>query len=94
MESPSPQKLPVPKEVEQLTYELFVLRRMLQQLPGKTGELMLIQYDKVIAAMNERDRVFREKVTGLVDDAILEVKLQEFDLEATRRERDELRDQS
>ncbi len=82
-----------PKEVENLTYELFILRRMLQQLPGKTGELILQQYDKVIGAINERDRAFHDKVSVLVDDAILEVKLQQFDLEVTRRERDEFKDQ-
>lgn len=92
MDNPSPPN-PVPKEVENLTYELFLLRRMIQQLPGKTGELILAQYDKVVAAVTERDRIFREKTVSLVEDAILEVKLQQFDLEVTRRERDELKDQ-
>lgn len=82
----------LPPEVEALTYEFFVLRRMIQQLPGKTGELLNRQFDKVLVALNERDVKFRQKVAGLVEDAILEVKLQEFDLEATRRERDELKD--
>ncbi len=94
MDEQVPQKPQTPKEVEQVVYELFVLRRMLGQLPGKTGEILLHQYDKVVLAFNERDRVFRERTMSLVEDAILEVKFQEFDLEATRRERDELRDQS
>ncbi len=91
MENQKPTK--IPKEVEQLNYEFFILRRMIQQLPGKTGELILTQYDKVVAAISERDRVFRDKISCLVDDAILEIKFQEFDLEATRRERDQLKDQ-
>lgn len=83
---------PLPPEVEELTYQFFVLRRMIQQLPGKTGELLNQQFDKVLVALNNRDVLFRQKVTGLVEDAILEVKLQEFDLEATRRERDRLKE--
>lgn len=94
MDDQTPPKPHLPKEVEKLTYEFFVLRRMLEQLPGKAGELLLGQYNKVVLAFDERDRVFKERITNLVDDAILEVKFQEFDLEATRRERDELRDQS
>lgn len=79
-----------PPEVEELIYQFFVLRRMIEQLPGRTGELLLQQFEKVLHALSERDRIFRNKVSTLTEDAILAVKIQEFDLEATKRERDDL----
>lgn len=82
-----------PKEVEALTYEIFVLRRMLEQLPPPVGSIMLKQLDKVIHTIKDRDNALKTIVSSLVDDAILEIKMQEFDLEVTRKERDQFKDQ-
>lgn len=80
-----------PQEVEELVYEIFVLRRMIEQLPPPLWKLFSTQLIKIIDALNKRDRTFKDKILTHVEDAILEIKAQEFDLQVTRKERDELK---
>lgn len=83
---------PNPPENKALTDEVFVLVDMIQQLPSPIGQLILNQLGKLLHALNERDLKFVQKVSGLVEDVKLEIKIQEFDLEMTRKERDGLMD--
>lgn len=84
----------LPPEVDNVGYELFILKRMLEQLPGKSGQLLQEQFSKVVSALQCRDQFLRSQISDTIDDTILQIKLQEFDLEVTRKERDELRDNS
>ncbi len=87
MTSPEPNPLP-----DDLSYELIVLRKMLDQLPGRTGELINAQVIKVLDEIRSRYTASHNRLIAAVDDTILHVKLQEFDLEATKNERDKLQD--
>lgn len=81
-----------PPEVEAVEHELFTFRRMTEQLPERVRTLFLTQLEKVVEAFVARDERFKAVIKENVDDAIFHLKLQEFDLEATRRERDDYKD--
>lgn len=86
-DSPTPRS-PSP-EVEELSYNILILQRMIKQLPGRAGELLLTQLTKVLTCLNARDQAFLQLINTKLDDTILSIKVMEFDLEATRRERDQ-----
>lgn len=73
---------------QQLLREIVVLQAMIRQLPNEVGQLFSDQLEKIVAALNTRDRTLRDLISTLTDDAILEIKFQEFDLDVTRKERD------
>jgi hypothetical protein len=75
---------------DDFAYQLAVLRQMIGCLSGHPRTLLLEQLDKVIEALTSRNHALTEAIHTQVDDVILEVKALEFDLEATRRERDSL----
>ncbi len=82
------QKVPSP-EVEELSYSILVFERMLATLPGKAGELLRIQFATVLRSLHARDKAFNHFLSTRLDDTLLAIKVMEFDLEATRRERDQ-----
>jgi hypothetical protein len=77
-------------ESEAVSYEMLVLRRMVEQLPDRLRVLFLGQLEKFIHALEARDRAHRDAVLPQLQDAALCVQMLLFDLEATRRERDAL----
>lgn len=81
------QRAPSP-EIEELAYSIAVFERMLATLPGKAGELLRTQFTTVLRALNARDQAFNHFLSDKLDDTLLAVKIMEFDLEATKRERD------
>jgi len=78
------------QEVEQIRYELDVLSRMVEQLPPNVCVLFMRQLSKLIDAFVARDIKFSKIIADNVDDTALQLKLMEFDLEATKKERDNL----
>jgi hypothetical protein len=78
--------------VEELPLELANLQAVLQELPGETWARVEPLLVKVIDSTKRRRRVL-----AMVQDALsqlrLDLKYLMFDLEATRRERDEYRRQ-
>ena len=76
-----------------LDYQIFVLRRMIQQLPEDLSKTFEDQLNSVVLAYNDRMRILQSLVGTNLDDARLAILNIQFDLEATRRERDELRDE-
>ena len=74
-----------------LDYQIFVLRRMIQQLPDDLSKTFEGQLDSVVVAYNNRMQMLQNLVGTNLDDARLAILNIQFDLEATRRERDELK---
>ncbi len=74
-----------------LDYQIYILRRMVQQLPEDLSKTFESQLDSVVSAYNNRMQYLQDLVKDNLDDARLAVLSMQFDLEATRRERDELK---
>lgn len=83
---------PNPRLPEDIDYEILVLRKMLEQLPGRAGELIQAQVAKVMAAVEARFAAVHARLVAAVDDAILSTKLRDFDLEVTKKEKAVLQD--
>lgn len=79
-------------ELETLEYELLLMRRMVEQLPKATSDLLITQLEKIIAAMIARDKAFNRNLVTHVDDIILATKVTEFDLFATKQEKKALQE--
>ncbi len=75
-----------------LANELSKLKLMLKQLPESLGSLLLSQFDTALAALVARDKALCAFIHEHVEDAVLDVKYLEFDLNATREERNALQD--
>lgn len=74
-----------------LEYQFFIMRRMLEQLPKPTSTHLLDQLGKIEAAASAKDSILTDLIRPALDDLRLSLKALQFDLEATRQERDELR---
>jgi hypothetical protein len=72
-----------------IQYEVFILTRMIEQLPPTISPLLLGQLQKVIDSFATHHSTFCAKINAQMDDAILALTLTEFDLHATRNERDD-----
>ncbi len=77
-------------EHEELTEDLAELGSLLVQLPPNYRERAESVFARVLNA-NRRRRRLLSLVRDSVSDMRLDIKYLQFDLEATRRERDELR---
>jgi hypothetical protein len=79
-------------DAEQLPRELVELARQIARLPADQQPGIEAAYNRVVDAVNRRRRIL-----GLVQEALsqlrLDIKYLMFDLEVTRRERDELREE-
>ncbi len=77
-------------QLEQLPTDIQKLAAAIQQLPQPQREQVEPAFRRVLESTNRRRRIL-----GLVQDALsqlrLDMKYMMFDLEATRRERDEYR---
>jgi hypothetical protein len=87
---------PLGQELPDLHYDLYVMTKMLGVLPEGIARPLLAQHQKIsndilqlLAALVARDQIIAETVGS----AKLEHTYVTFDLEATRRERDRLRQQ-
>lgn len=69
-----------------LAYQIYVLRRMSQQLPGCLAEQFCGQIDKVVTAIDKRNQIILGLVRDDLDDVRLEILSQQFDLESTKKE--------
>ena len=70
--------------------ELRVLQRMFEQLPPDLCKLLSDQLDTVVQIINSHNLVVRDHVNEQLDDIRLAIKTMEFDLEATRTEKEML----
>jgi len=75
-----------------LDYQLFVMRRMIEQLPPDLATSLNGQLDSIIEAIKNRFKIVRDNIENNLDDAVLAVKMLEFDLQATKNERDTLQE--
>lgn len=75
------------KEADEFTQALATLRQMITALPIGS-ELILKQFEKVIESLVSYEKARHKFIEEHIDDAILDFKMLEFDLEATKRERD------
>lgn len=78
------------QDAAEVQYELLVLGRMIQQLPEPINTLLSTQVLKIVGAYARHAALFKETIDAHIGDVILAIKLQEFDLDATRREKAEL----
>jgi hypothetical protein len=77
---------------EQAAYDLDILIRMLNQLPDEVRPYLILQLHKAINAINaaiiDHQTKLCDKFNAYKDDINLIFTLQQFDLDATKRERD------
>ncbi len=75
---------------DQLPRELLELARQIERVPEPLRSELRVAYDRVVESVRRRRRIL-----ALVQEALaqlrLDIKYLMFDLEMTRRERDELR---
>lgn len=73
-----------------LDYQLTVLRMMLQQLPPSISKILESQLDEVAKAARDRNVILFQFIIEQLQDIRVSVKYMEFDLDATKREKEEL----
>lgn len=67
--------------------EIETLKRMFEQLPPDLCTLLIDQLNVVIKIINDHNATTRDHINEQLDDIRLAVKTMEFDLEATRTEK-------
>ncbi len=77
--------------ISDLKYQLFILHRMIEQLPTQIKQPLLEQFEKTVHSISVFTSSMNTEIGILVDDAMLEIKAMEHDLDSTRRERDDLK---
>lgn len=73
-----------------LDYQLFILRKMIGELPNETNQLLHEQLNEVIKSMATRNKLIKIAILRELEDVRLDVLAMDFDNSATKRERDEL----
>ena len=73
-----------------LDYQLFIFRKMINELPDSLRQLIGDQLDEVTKAMAVRNVLIKDAVLKDLEDVRLNVMYVEFDNQALQRERDEL----
>jgi len=75
-----------------LDYQIVVMRKMIQQLPKDLQEILEGQLDTIVEAYITRSLILHQKVTSDLADVRLSILNMEFDLTATKNERDALKE--
>jgi len=73
-----------------LNYQIFVLRRMVDELPENINGLLLTQIDVVIKAIDIRQKILMSQIMPKLLDLHLDIKYMEFDRQIVQNERDDL----
>ena len=68
----------------------MILKRMFAELSPKLCKLLCDQLDRLMLAMNVRNSAVRDHVNEQLDDIRLAIKSMEFDLAATKSEKEAL----
>lgn len=71
-----------------LLYQLRVMKEMIEQLPPRVQVPFLKQLDSIVVASDNREKLLREMIVEQLSDVELAIKALDFDLVATRQERD------
>lgn len=86
-------------DLDDPTYHIHILRMMLNELPPGVRDPILSQFDQLLAAIDQRNQravEFWTKVKSHLKEELttlgVDLKYIQFDLEATKRERDDLKD--
>jgi hypothetical protein len=74
-----------------LAYQIVIMRKMIGELPPDLAKLFENQLDEIVKALENRFAIVKSTVGDHVSDARLAILNMEFDLHATRNERDELK---
>jgi len=81
---------------QELTIQFAILQRMISELPDDIARPLLDQLNAVIQSITARDRAISKLIIPELEDIRLSIKAMEFDLEATKSEKqiltDKLRD--
>ena len=77
-----------------LEYQIFIMQRMIGQLPTDIRTLLQSQLDTIVQAINQRFDIIKNSISEDLDDARLSILNMQFDLDATRIERDKLKNAS
>jgi hypothetical protein len=75
-----------------LDYQIFILRRMMNELPDQIRESLLAQLDEVVKAVAVRQKLIVSLIVPKLEDLRVDIQYMEFDQQATRQERDDLED--
>jgi hypothetical protein len=75
-----------------LDYQIFILRRMMNELPDQIRESLLAQRDEVVKAVAVRQKLIVSLIVPKLEDLRVDIQYMEFDQQATRQERDDLED--
>lgn len=85
-----------PEEYEDPVYHVKILRAMICQLPEKIRDPILSQLTVLLECINNNNKLhldYFRKVHSLIKESLVDLQMDlkyvEFDLEATKRERDE-----
>lgn len=76
--------------LDDLEYQFVILEKMINQLPERVSKTFQNQLTKIRKAHAHSLSEFKSILSSNVDDISFEIKALQFDLEATRRERDSL----
>ncbi len=80
------------KHQEDVNYQFFVLRRMVEQLPPKMAIPFNAQINSILESIKQRDETARKRIEAHLSDCRLAIQYMQFDIGATRRERDALQE--
>lgn len=85
-----------PQQEQELVIQFAILRRMMAELPETVAQPLVEQLETVLNTLKARDHEVLRLVSAELEDARLDILSMEFDLTATRNERqtliDKLRD--
>ena len=84
-------KVPIDGEYG-LDYQIFIMRSMINVLPKDAAQHLHDQLDMIKEAIKNRFDIVKKLVETNLEDASVAIKALEFDLYATKLERDDLRD--
>tara|TARA_R110000868_G_scaffold45841_6_gene151820 strand:- start:953 stop:1267 length:315 start_codon:yes stop_codon:yes gene_type:complete len=73
-----------------LSYQIFILRRMINELPEDIRGLLLTQIDVITKAIDVRQKILISQIMPKLLDLHLDIKYMEFDRQAVQNERDDL----
>jgi len=77
---------------QELTIQFAILQRMISELPDDIARPLLDQLNTVVHTLTARDQTISKQVNSELEDIRLNIKSMEFDLEATKSEKQILTD--
>jgi hypothetical protein len=68
-------------------YQAYIMKAMIEQLPENINHIMMSQFIKLIESLSTRDKGIKDHIISHIEDIMLVIRLQEFDLQCTKKEK-------